>query len=75
LVRQKNPAATLGRGLRAQAVARLTLAGLERELHSLKANASACANDQNRTHRVKLSLLTGLLKIALGPCRSGNIDK
>ena len=40
------------------------MTGLERELHSLKANPSACADDQNRTHRVKLSLL--IRKIALG---------
>jgi hypothetical protein len=41
------------------------MTGLERELHSLKANPSACADDQNRPHRVKLSFLIHLLKVAL----------
>jgi hypothetical protein len=42
------------------------MTGLERELHSLKANPSACADDQNRPHRAKLSRLIRLLKVALG---------
>jgi hypothetical protein len=41
------------------------MTGLERELHSLKANPSACADDQYRPHRVKLSFLIQLLKVAL----------
>jgi hypothetical protein len=42
------------------------MAGLEGEFYSLKTDPSACADDQNRTHRVKLSLLISLLKIAFG---------
>jgi hypothetical protein len=42
------------------------MASFERKSYSLKADPSACADHQNCTHRVKLSLLISLPKVALG---------